>query len=474
MGKILLGGMVIGLTLALATSVMAVDWSTTGYIYAGSAYYKNIANGQGVPLPTNAAWNRDNFWLQMRGRAKLTVRASEDLYGVLWLEIDSARWGDSDPSPSLPGVGSNIAGRWNADAVTIEVKNLYIDFRVPPKLPIWIRVGIQDNKIRDNVFISNDGAGITARIKIDPINLTINPMYLKRLAGQDFTQSDDRDIYAVDANVMTGPVKLGTYFLWDEARAWPTSADDGHLWWAGAYSDGMIGPVQYNFDFAYSGGRIDYAAMPDVQYKGWLIRAVATYTQNRLAVGAGGWYSTGDDVRTRDFEGFALIEGKSEAPSANDDILILMGDWFGTGNMTTGPSFVGTYGNYGVAGITAPATGSQFGGFWYVRAFTYYQLFSWLKLGLQVAYIGDTTRHGDTFGTARKAPFGATNLDDNSGIGWEFDLGANITILKNLTYNLGFGYLVAGGALDQWNASSGRNNSPHDPWAFITRLAYFF
>jgi hypothetical protein len=471
MGKILLGGMGIGLTLALATSVMAVDWSTTGYIYVGSAYYKNISNGTGLPLPTNAGWNQDNFWLQMRLRALLTARASDDLYGVFYIESDSTRWGEAEVTSNPSGT----IGKWNADAVAVEVKNLYIDFRVPPKLPIWIRAGIQGIKIRDNVFISNDGAGITARIKIDPINLNINPMYMKRWEGQDFTEADDRDIYAVDVNMPAGPVKFGTYFLWDEARHWPTIADNGHLWWLGAYSDGKIGPVQYNFDFSYSGGRIDYAATPDVEYKGWLIRAVASYTQNRLTVGAGGWYSSGNDVRTNDFEGFALIEGRSEAPGApNDDTLILMGDWFGTGGMTTAPSFVGTYGNYGVAGITAPATGSQFGGFWYVRAFTSYQLFSWLKLGFQVAYIGDTTKHGDTFGTARKAPFGATDLDDDSGIGWEFDIGANITIYRNLTYNLGFGYLVAGGALDQWNASSGRNNRPHDPWAFITRLAYTF
>ena len=468
MGKILLGGMGIGLTLALATSAMAVDWSTTGYIYVGSAYYKNITNAKGVPSPTDAGWNQDNFWLQMRLRAMLTARASEDLYGVFYIETDSTRWGEAEQVANPSGT----AGKWNADAVAVEVKNLYIDFRVPPKLPVWIRAGIQGIKIRDNVFLSDDGAGITARIKIDPIKLSINPMYLKRWEGQDYTEADDRDIYAVDVNLPAGPVKFGAYFLWDEARHWPTSADDGHLWWSGAYSDGKIGPVQYNFDFAYSGGRIDYAAAPDVQFKGWLIRAVATYTQNRLTVGAGGWYGSGNDVSTNDFEGFALIEGRSEAPSVNDDTLILMGDWFGTGGMTTAPSFVGTYGNYG--GASAPTTGSQFGGFWYVRGFTSYQLFSWLKLGFQIAYIGDTTKHGDTFGTARKAPFGATDLDDKSGIGWEFDIGANITVYKNLTYNLAFGYLVAGGALDQWNASSGRNSSPHDPWAFITRLAYTF
>ena len=160
-----------------------------------------------------------------------------------------------------------------------------------------------------------------------------------------------------------------------------------------------------------------------------------------------------------------------DSGGCNDDILILMGDWFGTGGMTTGPSFVGSTGQYG--GLSAPLTGAQFGGFWYVRAFANYQLFKWLKIGAQIAYIGDTTEDGDTFGTARVAPFGATNLEDNDEIGWEFDIGASIKIYKNLTYNLAFGYLIAGNALDQWDGVLS-NTSPTDPWAFITRLEYKF
>lgn len=464
--KTLWGTLLIGLAVVLATPAMAIDWSASGNIYIGTAYYKNIIHEQGVPLPTDAGWNEENAWVQTRARLKITVRANEDLYGVLYFEMDSKRWGESS-------TGKDHIGVWGADQVALEVKHAYIDFRIPPKLPVWIRAGIQRLKIRDNVFMGRDGAGITARIMIDPIKLSITPMYFKRLEGLDHTDADDRDIYALDVNLPAGPVKVGSYFLWDEVRQWPTSADDGHLWWWGAYSDGKIGPVKYNLDFAYNGGSIEYAATPDVDYEGWVMRAVATYALNRFTFGAGGWYGSGDDVNTNDYEGFALPEGRSEAPgAANDDILILMGDWFGTGSMSTAPSFVGSNGRYG--GTSAPATGSQFGGFWYVRAFADYMLFDWLKLGAQVAYIGDTTEHGDTFGTARTAPFGSTNLKDHSEIGWEFDIGANITIYKNLTYNLAFGYLIAGSALDQWDAGSSTNVGPQDPWAFITRLAYIF
>jgi hypothetical protein len=455
--------MIIGLTLALGAPAMAIDWSATGFIRMGTAYYKNIRHEWGVPLPVWDDWNDENAWVQTRARLQLTARASEDLYGVFFFEMDSRQWGEA-------GAGGNSIGAWGTDQVAVEVKHVYIDFRVPPKLPVWLRVGIQRITLRDKVFMARDGAGVTARIKIDPIGLSINPMWFKTFEGNVW-RADDRDIYAVDANLPVGPVKLGTYFLWQENREWPTIADDGHLWWIGAYSDGKIGPVNYNFDFVYNDGTINFAAAPDVDFGGWLMRVVASYTWNNLNVGAGGWYSSGDDVSSTDYEGFALPLGRSETPASNDDILILMGDWFGTGGMTTGPSFVGSTGQYG--GLSAPLTGAQFGGFWYVRAFANYQLFKWLKIGAQIAYIGDTTEDGDTFGTARVAPFGATNLEDNDEIGWEFDIGASIKIYKNLTYNLAFGYLIAGNALDQWDGVLS-NTSPTDPWAFITRLEYKF
>ena len=467
MKKGLLVLIIVGLAGAVAAPAMAIDWSASGYIRIGSSYYKNIDEEDGIPQPTNAAYNEENAWVQTRARLKIKVRANEDLYGVLYFEMDSERWGES-------ATGGGHIGVWNADQIAVEVKNVYIDFRVPPKLPIWMRVGIQGFKIRPNVFMDMDGPGVTARIKIDPIKLSITPMWFKRYEGVDHTQADDQDFYAIDLNLPIGPVKVGSYFLWDEVRQYTSSQDDGHFWWLGAYSDGMLGPVKYNLDLSYSGGTHDFDAAPDIDVEGWLIRVAAEYAWNKLNVGVGGWYSSGDDRDTTDFEGYALPEPRSGAPSTNDDTLILMGGWYGTAGMNDdGPSFAGSYGRYGWPTCPSP-TGAQFGGFWYLRVFADYQLFDWLKVGGQIAYIGDTTDDGDTFGDSLEAPFGPTDYDDNNEIGWEFDIGASIKIYKNLTYNLAFGYLIAGDALDHWNTSTSTNASGGDPWAFITRLEYKF
>ena len=50
----------------------------------------------------------------------------------------------------------------------------------------------------------------------------------------------------------------------------------------------------------------------------------------------------------------------------------------------------------------------------------------------RVYYIGDTTKNGDTWGTATSGGV----FQDNKTIGWEFDLINTVKIYKNLTWIL--------------------------------------
>jgi hypothetical protein len=116
-----------------------------------------------------------------------------------------------------------------------------------------------------------------------------------------------------------------------------------------------------------------------------------------------------------------------------------------------------------------------FGGTWFAKLYASMKVVPPLKVTLQGLYIGDTTKHGNTFGTARKAPYtAAAALKDDSTIGWEFDLIAEIDIYKNLKFFAGLGYLFAGDALDVYNSGRLTNFSPNNPWNFTTRLLYTF
>jgi hypothetical protein len=114
------------------------------------------------------------------------------------------------------------------------------------------------------------------------------------------------------------------------------------------------------------------------------------------------------------------------------------------------------------------------GGTWMAKLYASYKMTPWYKVTLGAMYIGDTTKKGNTAGNARKAPFGSTNLRDDSEIGIEFGFLNQFEVYKNLTFNLGFGYLIPGDGLEQWDAVQGKNVEPDDPWAVFTRLQYNF
>src|SRR4030042_1720759 len=176
------------LGLAAASPALAIDWSATGAINILTAYYKNMdlrlpiylggppgMNDFGFGVgPADPAWNQQNWWIQNRMQLYVTARASQDLYGTIGFEIDSHRWGEAEQ----PANAAHTIGKWNADAVAIPVKQMYIDFKVP-YAPAWLRVGIQPYLVRPWVTLCLDAAGISSRIalKAGDVKIGINPFW---------------------------------------------------------------------------------------------------------------------------------------------------------------------------------------------------------------------------------------------------------------------------------------------------------
>lgn len=498
MKKALLIGLAVCLGVALAAPAMAIDWSATGYIAIGFMYDKNIPSGNGdalvVAMPVIGAapswgsptrggamhddWNDENAYVHTRGHLKLTARASEDLFGVFHFEMDSNLWGDDT-------AGRNSIGAWGTDQVAVEVKNVYIDFRVPPKLPVWIRAGMQTFLIRPGWFFVRDGAGLSGRIMIDPVKLMIRPMWGHMSEGSIW-RSDDIDLYAVDMSLPIGPVKVGGFFLYQTDREVTLNQSDPvGIWWIGAYANAKVGPVNVMLDFAYDQGEYD-SNIPngDIDFQGWGLRGVADATFGIFNVGIGGLYFSGGDARDfatsptdRDYDWF-VRPGSAECGGTLDDSVIFGGwhSWHGpgVGHVNTPQQWQSLWNS----GIRSPATGATYAfdpyysGIWGLRAFGTVQPLNWLQVHFQVAYWGDTTDAGDTWGSAYDNLAGW--YEDNDEIGWEFDIGATVNVYKNLTFKTAFGYLVAGSALDQWNPNAADNDDPSDPWAWHSSLAYTF
>ncbi|OGP54099.1 MAG: hypothetical protein A2Y65_12830 [Deltaproteobacteria bacterium RBG_13_52_11] len=465
MKKALLIGLVLGLVAAWAVPAMAVDLTASGFIgMRGYVFQNAVPNGPlfvGVPIRSAFGFgfgHADERGAFMNSRAELqfTLRASEDLYGVFKFRMDSTIFG-SDPANRYAAVGGGH--------IAVQVQHLFIDFRVPPKLPLWFRVGLQPVAIRPWIFYFNDCPAISVRTMIDPIKLSVTGYYAKMSDPSNWNTIGGAELYAIDMKLPLnfGSVSIapGFFFAYQNIRDnnlyafWNNAVfAGGRDWeqdyWIGVNADGKVGPAKFQVDFIYNGGQRENLVAADQDISSWLINGNVSFVFKKLEVGLGGRYIQGEDQTSGDVEGFQLPGGPnfgSESLPISGEFIVFDNGWF-----TFGPGWPG------VGLIDGPST--YWPGYWDVRAFAYYQVLDWLKVGAQLGYIGDTEVHGDAIGN---------DADDDDSIGWEMDFGVNVQIYKNLALETGFGYLFGGKAL-----SLAGGVEPENPWAVQARLMYMF
>jgi hypothetical protein len=504
MKKALLIGIALGLLIgAWAVPAMAIDWSASGLIYVTGAVHEQVPSLAPYFNPnTGLWWNRTWAWVRMGANLNITAKTSDDLYGVLNFNMVSNRWGEPDQIGwGFNPFGTsqvNSMGSWykkeTGGALSVLIKDAFIDFRVPPKLPVRMRVGVQPIILRPKVFMFYDGPGISMPITIAPINLVITPAWYKKWEGFDW-RGDDSDVIAVDANVPIGPIRIGSFFWWENHNTWgtlgvhplnvsPDSLGSADFWWVGAYSDGKIGPIGYELDFVYEDGQVDYysPATPDFDVSAWVIRGQVTADiVPRLTFGIGGFYATGEDYGDPDGERYTQ-------PNTNENWYggMVFPNVLGANGCPPLQDFLMLHGNFmGIVPCFGPSASflmgpSPMGGVWYVRGFAQYMVTDWLRVAANFGYIGDTADQGNTL-TSSTGMYNGVPHPDSDEIGWELDVGASVNIYKNLVAGLAFGYLWAGNGLDEpFAVPSPPAAAPFGPydsenaWIVQLGLAYFF
>jgi hypothetical protein len=462
-----------------------------------------------------------------RGILKFDAIMDKNLSGTITFEIDAVRWGAATAGNLTQASMRNTLGSWATDQSAVEVKNVYFDVGLPYfgiPVPMTVRVGAQPFGVRPTMLLYTDGMGITGGIKADPV--MIIPMWAKMLEGGD-AAADDADMYGLHVNAKVGTFTVGAYGLYYNMNTYPLQYMTGvvwtpltgtvggvvpstgssygltvpgtqraDFWWFGAYMDGKAGPVDLNFDFVYDTGKERQKAKtfglyaPSVTYSGWASRLRLDFPWEKFNFGAVGMYATGADLRKTSAGGFAgdtvanpvagkptyarrvgsyiVPPGSEQSPASGglNDSLVMYSCFNAQADGGTG---IANRGNY------QQVTSGAYGGTWFAKLYGSIKLVPWYKVTLQGLYIGDTSSHGNTLGTARKYPTTAsTLLRDDKTMGWEFDLINEIDIYKNLKGFVGFGYLFAGDAMDVYNSARLSNFSPQNPWNITTRLLYTF
>ncbi|MBM4323024.1 MAG: hypothetical protein FJ115_05635 [Deltaproteobacteria bacterium] len=483
------------LILAFGTTVFAqvkkeepkLDFKASGSLDIQSFYFKNISTTgsdgiYGPPgstyRPGGAGFDRYVAYMNSRARLKFDAKMGKELSGTIFFEMDSSRWGET-------GDGRNKMGYWSADRAALEIKNVYIDFGVPYfgiPAPMTVRVGLQPLGVRPAMLVVTDGMGITAGVKIDPV--TIAPLWFKALENKDYA-SDDVDVYGLHVIAKVDRFTLGGYGLYYNMNSYPladgTPLYSADMWWIGAYLDGKAGPVTLNLDLVHDRGTVERRFVPgvkDVDYRGWATKLKVDYPWEKFNFGLVGMYASGSDQKKTSATGYP----GSTTPYGN--ITTKVGSYvvppgteqhrnFAEGMVFYDKPYLARDPGYYTDKSDRVHRG-DIGGTWMLKLYASAKLAPWYKATLQGMYIGDTTKNGNTVGTARKAPYGSANLRDDKTIGFEFGLLNEIKIYKNLSFDVGLGYLIAGDALEYWDSTRSKNVKPDNPWLIASRLMYRF
>jgi len=428
------------------------------------------------------SFDKTEAYMESRGRLKFDALMGKEITGTFQFEFDSTRWGERAPS----GAQRNYSGHWGvADRSTLELKHMYFSFGVPwIPVPTTIMAGSQPIGIRPSIFMVTDGPAITAAFKIDPAYVKL--IWAKALEGRDWA-SDDDDVYGIEANAKISTLTLGGYwvlFNWNSyypalevAQVAPNYRSDA--WWAGLYLDGKLGPVNLNFDFCYDDGKIEdrrniAARAKDVDLSGWGAILNIGFPWEKFLFGFSSIYGTGADQKKTSASGLPgsttpwntnttkvktfLVPGGTEG--SNTHAIVLDGAGINRGNSGFQPASDG----HDRAGQ---------GGLWINKIYAGFAVSPEFSTRLEVMYVRDTTKNGNTIGNARKTDGNPRNDGD---VGWEIDWFNTFKIYNNLSFQFGGGYLFAGDAMDfaVIGGAAGDNKSPKNPWIFVTNLTYSF
>lgn len=477
-------GLAIVLGVALAVPATGAEFLVSGDTHVSFRLYRNLFDAAppqiagktigGTPLDFGAVIKPEetmDTWTQTT-KVKLGIKASENLSGYLEWDMDvfGGVWG-----------GTSGFGKWNEKG-DVKISRAYIDFKIPGlDHPVWTRVGIQPFAIRPNVFLNTSrGGGISFR---STYNVSGNALSLGTGWGKiSEYDAGEYNLINTSTNLFYGLLDykmkgmgFGFYIALVTGREAGNGKDkNGNIWWIGGYSDGKIGPMNYNLDLIFDTGQEkikDVKPTYKNEFNGWFARAVVTYPYEKFTFGLGGLYASGDDYKKvqlkRKYSGFVLPY-KADPFGPADDSLIVISGWnqspspAGDVGYTTNP-----FNSIGVGTMNLAQEGWP--GIWGVRLFADYKAYDRLTLRGQVSYWGDTSKHGDSF----EYPFLSSYRKDKDedDIGFEVDLGVRIDIYKNLTLLSSFGYLWAGNAIDMKEI---RGKAIEDPYAWVTTLWFTF
>ena len=176
---------------SIALPTFAVELKYGGMYRARLQSNDNVADGQDDD-------DDNQNYIDQRLRMYFTFVSSENLQVVTKWEADT-RWGDETDGALRHG-GGDIG----ADAVNLEMKNVYIDFAIPTT-PVRATIGVQGLELLKGWIISDDFSAAVATAKLDPINVKLGYIAAQ---NEDVTDTNENvDDVFLSLDYAQGPFK---------------------------------------------------------------------------------------------------------------------------------------------------------------------------------------------------------------------------------------------------------------------------
>ncbi len=446
------------LALAIAMPVFALEVKWGGLFRArvlSQHSFTNYPLNNFDTLLTGKAvrYTQHNNRFDQRLRLFIDFISSENLKVVTKFETNSI-WGSA-----AQAFNSNTgSGNVGADTGSLNVKNVYVDFKIP-QTPLSAKVGVQGINLVDSWVIDDDFAAALLQANLKPFTVVLG-----YVSGQNFqttSESENIDDLVAVVEYKEGPFKAALIGLWQHAHDTPASilpmdmdtpvsvnvpalpdiVDNNQLFDLGLQLGYKIDYLSAYLNFVKNFGSAKLGpGRVSADYTGWMVDAGVNYFCAPWSANLGGFYTSGGKF-TQDPQGNLRLD--------SDDI-----KWF-TYPLATSKYFSEIMGG-GILDNTAPNGGYWRGypfptNIWTITVGGAWQAMPSTKLALSYWY----------FGTSEKVPsrWNGANWDFSRDLGHEINLNITQNIVDKLNLDLVGAYMFTG---DAFRAKDSRVNYSGD------------
>ena len=432
----------------------------------GSNHDEWFNGGGGGPLDSSSVYN---FWGEAKYRLWTDYSTNEGKVKGVWAaEFGGIEYGKPG------GVGKSVGGGFSGDAVNIETRWLYTDFKLPWNDKLGVKMGLFPLKI-NKYYWAETQMGIQLYGNLPNVKFILG-----WTRGDEYrNQKHDDDTGSLDSFYAKADFKPSDNFkmnIWadytvknlDGAAANVAITAGRGEWYEiksikkadlsiialGASGSLTFNDVFANFDFIYEGGSVDqvsytdYAGVNkvgDFDLSAWFAHIDLGYKFGNAKLTYTFWYASGDDDGDdKDFNGFMSVD-----VDICNSVTIMEGvyaddDYF----------------------VETPYIGDK--GFIMNQLALDYKASKKLMVGTSVMYMMTAE---DVEYTYKKN--GVTYKSSDDEIGFEWNAYLKYKIYQNLEFAINAAYLFAGDAMDYWEVQKD-GSSDEDIFVSTARIRYKF